>query len=120
MIKQKMSNAFNGLREAYRRDTSFRLASSLSTLLVILFGYVLWPLRAWEFLSLLLAFSLIIIIELLNSALERALERLHPSRHELIGISKDMASAATFTAIIFAVIVVIVISLTRFGVMSNL
>jgi len=74
--------------------------------LYVLFGYWFWPLLRWEILLLALSFLLILMAELVNTAIERALERLHPERHELIGLSKDAASAAVFVAILFGFVVV--------------
>ena len=81
----------------------------------LLVGFVLWPLRAYEFLFLLLSFCLILIAELINTAFEHILDRLHPERHELIGKGKDIASAAVLVAFIFATAVVIVIAQTHAG-----
>jgi diacylglycerol kinase len=75
---------------------------------------LLWPLSGVEFILLTLAYFLILITELINTAVEQMLERLHPQRHELIGKSKDVASAAVLMAFVFAVIVVAVLVQTRF------
>ena len=52
-----------------------------------------------------LAGSLLIvpIVELLNSAIEANVDRVGLERHELSGRAKDIASAAVFLSIIFAV-----------------
>ena len=81
---------------------------------VALFAYSFWPLTEAEILFLTLGVALIFITELINTAFERALERLHPERHELIGKSKDIASAAVLAAIVFMGIVAITIILARF------
>ncbi len=65
-----------------------------------------------------LAFALILIAELLNTALERAWERLHPEHHELVGASKDIASASVFIAVIFAGLVVLIMALARSGILK--
>lgn len=103
-----------GLAHAYRRDASFRM-EVWSAPAFLIFGYLVSPLSASEFLFLALSFALIIIAELINTAFERALERLHPERHELIGATKDIASAAVLIAICFAFLVVSVISWNRFS-----
>ena len=117
LIKKLVSSfalASGGLREAYRRDLSFRMEVWAGSILVV-FGYVLWPMSGAELLFLFLAFSLILVAELINTALESALERLHPEEHELIGRSKDIASAAVFITVIFALITIAVIILDRTG-----
>lgn len=54
-----------------------------------------------------LAGSLLIIpiVELLNSAIEANVDRVGLERHELSGRAKDIASAAVFLSILFAVII---------------
>ena len=108
-----LRNSLAGLAHAYRRDTSFRMEVWTAPLFLV-FGYFVSPLSPSELLFLTLVFALIMITELINTAFERALERLHPERHELIGATKDIASAAVLIAICFALMVVVVISWNRF------
>ena len=107
-IIEKLGKSFeysvNGLLVAYRKDRSFRLEVA-SSILFLIFSYLVWPLREIEILFLLLGFCLILIAELINTAFERILERLHPSRHEIIGEGKDIASAAVFIEILFTLAV---------------
>jgi len=109
-IFRSFACAFQGLREAFRRDLSFRL-EVFAGVFVALFAWYFSPLRAYEFLFLALGYALILIAELINTAFEQALERLHPERHELIGVSKDIASGAVFFAVVFMVLVAGVIVL---------
>jgi diacylglycerol kinase (ATP) len=43
---------------------------------------------------------LVLIVELLNSGIEAAIDRIGPERHELSGLAKDLGSAAVFVAFI--------------------
>jgi diacylglycerol kinase (ATP) len=45
---------------------------------------------------------LLVIVELLNSAIEAIVDRIGPDHHELSGRAKDMGSAAQFTALVAA------------------
>lgn len=101
--------SINGLIHAYRHDKSFYI-EVWSSLLFIAFIFVFWPLEYYELLFVILSYILILIAELINTAFERALERLHPERHELIGASKDIASAAVLMAVVFAGAVAAVIA----------
>ena len=51
---------------------------------------------------LLAATGLVLVIELLNSAIEATLDRLGPERHPLAGRAKDMGSAAVFASLVLA------------------
>ncbi|MGA1869586.1 MAG: diacylglycerol kinase [bacterium] len=48
---------------------------------------------------------LVIIIELLNAAIEAVVDRIGPAYHELSGRSKDMGSAAVLTSLILTIII---------------
>ena len=48
------------------------------------------------------SWGMVLAVELLNSALEAAVDRLGPERHELAGRAKDFGSAAVFVAILLA------------------
>lgn len=63
--------------------------------------FVFGPFSAREMLLLIFCWFFIIVVELQNSAIEIALNRLHPERHEEIGRSKDLAAAAVVWAAVF-------------------
>ncbi len=115
-ILGSFKNAFRGFREAYRRDLSFRLEIG-GGFLVAAFMYVFGPLRLYEFIFMILSYILILMAELINTAFEQILERLHPERHELIGIGKDIASAAVLMALMFLTFISVLIILRFYGVL---
>ena len=71
------------------------------------------PLAPWEWLFIGLCWTLILITELQNSALEEALNRIHPELHENIGHSKDMAAGAVLLAVAYTIATIVVLSLIR-------
>jgi Diacylglycerol kinase len=92
-----------GLTAAFRNEEAFR-----QELLVCL---ALFPAACWlghtnvERALLVGSLILLLIVELLNTAVEVAINRIGPERHELSGLAKDIASAAVFMAIVHAVAV---------------
>jgi diacylglycerol kinase (ATP) len=42
----------------------------------------------------------VLIVELLNSGIEAAIDRIGPERHELAGLAKDLGSAAVFLSLV--------------------
>ncbi|HHW4678137.1 MAG TPA: diacylglycerol kinase [Xylella sp.] len=89
--------SLQGLRAAWLHESSFRLE-------VILF-LVLGPLGLWlgqtpvEKILLVGALLLVLVVELLNSAIEAVIERYGAEYHEISGRAKDMGSAAVFLAL---------------------
>lgn len=104
--------ALKGLGHAYRHDQSFRMETwgFFGYLIVVILA---WPLSQTEWLFLILSYALILITELINTSVEHMLSRLHPEDHEIIGRSKDIASAAVFMAFVFAFFVVVSVIFTR-------
>ncbi len=102
-----------GIHYAVRTDKSFRLQWYGIGSLIAIMLYALSPLTATEFLFVLLAYFLILITELQNSALEYVLDHLHPETHDTIGRSKDMAAGAVLLAGIFLAVVLITLVLVR-------
>jgi len=88
--------SMQGLRATWQVESSFRLE-------VYLF-VVLAPLAAWlgadgvERALLIGSMLLVLVVEVLNSAVEAVVDRWGPEHHELAGRAKDMGSAAVFLA----------------------
>jgi len=93
--------SWQGLRAAWAKEEAFRLEIGVVSLGVPL---AIWLARgAVEFLLLVLPLLLLVLTELLNSAIEAVVDRHGSERHELSGRAKDMGSAAVLIAIVIAV-----------------
>ncbi len=102
----RFPHAIRGITYATKNDFGYRTQLYGIGLFVIIILFVLAPLSASEVLFTLLAYTLVLITELQNSALEVALDRLHPELHDAIGVSKDMAAGAVLIAGVFLLVVV--------------
>ncbi len=116
--RRRLGFALRGIHYAIRTDKSFRLQWYGVGSVVAFAILILTPVSSTELLFLILAYFLILITELQNSALEYALDHLHPETHDNIGRSKDMAAGAVFLAGLFLVVVIATLLYTR--VMSDL
>jgi len=58
---------------------------------------------------------LVLIVELLNTAVEFVVDRVGTDHHELSGRAKDLGSAAVFTSIALAMLVWGLVAWERFG-----
>ena len=108
-IFKSVSYAMKGFRHAFRDDTSFRFEILIGLPIYVVVGYLLSPLSSLEWGLFVLSYNLILMIELINTSIEKLLERLHPEKHELIGHSKDIASAAVLLSFVFAGITVLLL-----------
>ena len=78
--------------------------------IVILFGFIL-HISTTEWQSILLCIALVLTLEMMNSALEKFIDLLHPAQHEQIKWVKDVAAGAVLlSSIISAVIGIIIFS----------
>jgi diacylglycerol kinase (ATP) len=92
-----------GLRAALKHEAAFRQEAALFVILA--------PLGFWlgrngiERLLLIGSLVLVLVVELLNSAVEAAVDRIGSEQHELSGRAKDMGSAAVLLALLLVVAV---------------
>lgn len=90
--------SFQGLKSAYRGESAFRQETWLAAILIPL---AFWVGRGWVEVGLLAgAVLLVMIVELLNSAVESAVDRVSFEEHELSKRAKDLASAAVFVSLV--------------------
>lgn len=100
-LRHAWINSMRGLRLAYQGERAFRQETALAIVLVPL---AFWVGRSWVEVALLAGCVwLLMIVELLNSAVEAAIDRIGPERHELSGRAKDVASAAVWMALMMCV-----------------
>lgn len=103
----------SGLKAALANEAAFRQETAL---FVILAPLGLWLGRDGVERSLLVgSLVLVLIIELLNSAIETAVNRIGEEPHALSGRAKDMGSAAVFISLVLVVIVWAMILADRFN-----
>jgi diacylglycerol kinase (ATP) len=103
---------FAGLKAVWKNELAFRTEA---VVILILLPAGIWLGRSAVEWALLIASCLLILItELLNSALEAVVDRIGPQRHELSKRAKDMGSAAAFISMITAAVVWGMIAFGRF------
>ena len=93
-------HSWAGLAFAWRSEEAFRVEVTLCLLLAPL-AFVLEPSTSGR-LWLIGALWLVLIVELLKTAIEKAIDRISSERHELSKASKDLGSAAVFLAMVGA------------------
>ncbi|MDG1204413.1 MAG: diacylglycerol kinase [Pseudomonadales bacterium] len=91
-----------GLKAAWRHEAAFRQEATIA--IVGLPLAILLARDAVEFLLLVMPIFILILTELVNSAIEAAIDRFGGEHHELSGRAKDMGSAAVLMAIILTCI----------------
>jgi diacylglycerol kinase (ATP) len=103
---RRLINAFffslSGLALAYRHESAFRQEIALAAVLVPL-ACVL-PVSAVERVLLIGSVLLVLIVELLNSSVEAAIDRIGFDTHRLSKRAKDLGSAAVLITLVLLVV----------------
>jgi len=95
--------SYNGLKHGVLHESAFRQE--------VIAAIVLIPVACWfdvtkiERLLMICAIFLIMIVELLNTAIEAVVDRVGTEHHALSGLAKDMGSAAVFVSLIMFVLI---------------
>lgn len=113
---KRVINAFGysmrGLRDALRYEAAFRQEVAL---FIILLPVALWlgqnPL---DYILLIGSMLLVLIVEILNSAIEAVVDRVGAEHHDLSGRAKDMGSAAVLLALLNVGFIWVMIIYQRF------
>ncbi|WP_233800436.1 diacylglycerol kinase [Paraburkholderia sp. HP33-1] len=92
-----MKNSLAGFRVAIREESAFRQELTLAAILIPC-GLVV-PVDPVSRVLLLGSVLLVLIVELLNSSVEAAIDRISLERHELSRRAKDLGSAAVMVAL---------------------
>jgi diacylglycerol kinase (ATP) len=97
-VMRALGASVNGLAGAFREEAAFRQELGLAVVVI--------PLGLWlghggvERALLIAPMLLILIVELLNSAIEATVDRIGFERHKLAGLAKDIGSAAVFMSFV--------------------
>jgi diacylglycerol kinase (ATP) len=104
-------NSAQGFAGAWREEAAFRQELALAALVIPL---GLWLGRSGVERSLLVSpMLLILVVELLNSAIETAIDRIGFEQHRLSGLAKDMGSAAVMLSFVLLGAVWLLVLLDR-------
>ena len=98
-----IKNSIKGLRAAYINEIAFRQYCWVACILLPTAFYISENFS--EFAVLVLSVFVVLIAELLNTAVEAAIDRIGIEHHELSGLAKDLGSAGVFIALAAVVVI---------------
>ena len=97
-IVRALGYSLDGLRIAYRGESAFRQEFWMA---VVLLPAAFWLGRTWMEVALLAGtVFIVLIVELLNSGIEAAIDRVSFELHDLSKRAKDLASAAVLLSLL--------------------
>jgi len=92
--------SWTGISAALRHEPAFRTEVAILPLAII--GALYFGDSTLEKLLMIVSWLFVLIVELINSAIEAVVDRIGSEQHELSGRAKDMGSGAVLLAIIAA------------------
>ena len=105
--------SFLGLAAAWKNEAAFRLEVILAVFMIPLACLI-----GRDFLQkilLILPVAIVIIAELVNSAIEAIVDRIGTDYHELSGRAKDIGSAAVFISLLLTALIWLIVLLENYG-----
>lgn len=106
-VFHSFGHAFRGIATALRTERSFRYQVTAA---IVLFALLtLLPLQAWEQAVLVLVATLVLVLELVNSSLERLTDLAKPRLHPYAGEIKDLMAGAVLVAAMAAVVLALIV-----------
>lgn len=100
-------DAWHGVKFVFNHEQNFKIQIFLALLTYVL-GYFV-GLRAYEWIVIILLTMLVLVLELLNTAIEKFLDVIKPRMHHFVEVIKDIMAAAVLLASFSAVIIGIII-----------
>lgn len=109
-----LRNTIAGFREGLSTEVAIKQEAVLLIIALPVAYFI--ATNVWVWVALVGSLILLLGVELLNTAIERLCDHVHPERHEAIKVTKDLASAGVFCAIAIAGLIWIAALITRFWV----
>ena len=106
--------SMKGFSGAFREEAAFRQELALAAVVI--------PMGLWlgksgvERVLLIAPMFIVLIVELINSAIEATVDRIGLERHKLSGLAKDIGSAAVLLSLLLLAVVWLLVLWPRFAV----
>jgi len=112
-IASAVANSARGLREGLLTEAAVKQEVAIAIVLLPASFFVATSVWAWV--ALLASVLFVLVVEFLNTAVERLCNHVTPELHDDIRVTKDLASTAVFFALCLAGLVWLVALLDRLG-----
>lgn len=99
--------AFGGIIKALSAERNFQIEAALA-ILAVAAGWF-FTISSGEWVALVICMGMVLMAELMNSAIEKLADFVHPQPHSKIGLIKDMAAGAVLLAATASLVVALII-----------
>jgi len=117
--QKKFAVAISGVRWSVRTQSSLWIHLPISLAVVAIAAWL--QLETWRWAAVVLAITIVLSAELLNTSIEQLVKALHPEHDEQLGRALDAAAGAVLVAAVGAVVVgLITLGLPLWDVVASL
>jgi diacylglycerol kinase len=96
-------SAFQGVVIVFKSELNFRIQIIVGLLVLLLAIFL--PLQRWEFVAIVLLVFLVLIMEMINTAIEKFNDLLKPRLHHYVYMIKDIMAGAVLFSSVLSIIV---------------
>ena len=111
-FRKSLKHALDGIVYAVSHEKNFRIEIMMAIFVIILM--FIFKLKNWEVIVLILMIMWVLILELVNTVLERVVDILKPRIHPYAHLIKDLMAAVVLISSVVAVIIGIIIFYSYF------
>jgi len=104
---RSIGRAWRGFAQVWQDEQNFRIEVIIALFVVVLMFY--FHITVKEVIILLLVIFTVLILEIINTVMERMVDILKPKIHHYVRVLKDMMAAAVLLASIAAIVIGILI-----------
>lgn len=106
-LARSFGNAWQGIKYVFKNEQNFRV--QIAAAIVVLVAGVVLRLDRAEFILILFLIIAVIVLELINSAVEKFADLLKPRLSHQIGVVKDIMAAMVFLAAFGSLVIGLII-----------
>ena len=106
-MKIGLKHALNGLKEALKSESNFRI--QLVALATIVITGLILDFKEHEWLAVFIISGLVLCLEVVNTTIEKTLDFINPEHNENIKVIKDISAGAVLIASLTAIVIALII-----------
>lgn len=95
--------AFNGLKIIFTTETNAIIHLVIGFLVLLLSLY--FQINTLEWIAIIFSIGFVVVTEIINTAIEKLCNFIHPNKNENIKIIKDISAAAVLISVVFAILI---------------
>lgn len=106
-LSRSFRYAWRGVKIVFKEEQNFKIQILIALLILVLM--FVFPVKNWEKVALILVVAFVLVLELINSIMERIVDMMTPRLHIYVEAVKDIMAAAVLLSSLSALIIGLII-----------